>query len=101
VLFITPEYNASISGVLKNAIDWVGGPWAENQVAIVGYGWSASNSGRKHLTDIMTRLKSNVLEPQTGLSFMKEISVDGTAQDENAAEMVKNTLNAVFKPINA
>ncbi len=27
VLFVTPEYNRSISGVLKNAIDWASRPW--------------------------------------------------------------------------
>jgi len=30
VLFVTPEYNRSIPGVLKNAIDWVSRPWGAN-----------------------------------------------------------------------
>lgn len=30
VLFVTPEYNRSISGVLKNAIDWASRPWGSN-----------------------------------------------------------------------
>lgn len=30
VLFVTPEYNRSIPGVLKNAIDWVSRPWGTN-----------------------------------------------------------------------
>ncbi len=30
VLFITPEYNRSIPGALKNAIDWASRPWGEN-----------------------------------------------------------------------
>lgn len=30
VLFVTPEYNRSIPGVLKNAIDWVSRPWGNN-----------------------------------------------------------------------
>lgn len=30
VLFVTPEYNRSIPGVLKNAIDWVSRPWGHN-----------------------------------------------------------------------
>ena len=30
VLFVTPEYNRSIPGALKNAIDWASRPWGEN-----------------------------------------------------------------------
>ncbi|WP_028050409.1 NADPH-dependent FMN reductase [Cellulomonas sp. URHD0024] len=30
VLFVTPEYNRSIPGALKNAIDWATRPWGEN-----------------------------------------------------------------------
>lgn len=30
VLFVTPEYNRSIPGALKNAIDWASRPWREN-----------------------------------------------------------------------
>jgi chromate reductase len=30
VLFVTPEYNRSIPGGLKNAIDWASRPWEQN-----------------------------------------------------------------------
>ena len=30
VLFVTPEYNRSIPGALKNAIDWASRPWGDN-----------------------------------------------------------------------
>ncbi|WP_396658644.1 NADPH-dependent FMN reductase [Microbacterium sp.] len=30
VLFVTPEYNRSIPGALKNAIDWGSRPWGQN-----------------------------------------------------------------------
>src|SRR5204863_6972524 len=33
VLFVTPEYNRSIPGVLKNAIDWASRPWGKNSFA--------------------------------------------------------------------
>src|SRR5688500_3463694 len=41
VLFVTPEYNRSIPGGLKNAIDWASRPWGQNSftrkpTAIIG-----------------------------------------------------------------
>ena len=30
VLFVTPEFNRSIPGALKNAIDWASRPWGQN-----------------------------------------------------------------------
>src|SRR5687767_2071380 len=33
VLFVTPEYNRSIPGPLKNAIDWASRPWGQNSFA--------------------------------------------------------------------
>lgn len=33
VLFITPEYNRSVPGCLKNAIDWATRPWGTNSFA--------------------------------------------------------------------
>ncbi|MGW4093663.1 NADPH-dependent FMN reductase [Nocardia sp. NPDC004750] len=34
MLFVTPEYNRSIPGALKNAIDWASRPWGDNSFAL-------------------------------------------------------------------
>ena len=59
VLFVTPEYNRSISGVLKNAIDWASRPWGTNSfngkpVGIVGasggpIGTAVAQSDLRHI----------------------------------------------------
>ena len=41
-IFVTPEYNHTTSGVLKNAIDFLNHEWNDKAAAIVGYGASAS-----------------------------------------------------------
>ena len=33
ILFVSPEYNRSIPGALKNAIDWGSRPWGTNSFA--------------------------------------------------------------------
>lgn len=94
VLVITPEYNASTSPALLNAIDWMYHPWQDKPVALIGYGWSGSASGRQHLTDVFNRLKAKVIEPQAGLSFSKEINPDGSVSDQTAAQAAINAVLA-------
>lgn len=42
---VTPEYNHSFPGALKNAIDWFGDEWRAKPVAFVAYG---GESGGRH-----------------------------------------------------
>lgn len=51
ILFVTPEYNYSIPGVLKNAIDWASRPygdsaWSGKPVAIMGVSVGALGTAR-------------------------------------------------------
>jgi chromate reductase len=70
VLFVTPEYNRGIPGVLKNAIDWCSRPtdhnrWKDKHVAIIG-----ASSGKSGSINAQTHLKSicNFL----GMRLMKQ-----------------------------
>lgn len=45
VLFVTPEYNRSIPGVLKNAIDWGSRPWSKSSFPSKPTGIVGATSG--------------------------------------------------------
>lgn len=60
VLFVTPEYNRSIPGALKNAIDWASRPWGKNSFArkpsaVIGTspGKIGTAVGQQHVRSIM------------------------------------------------
>src|SRR3954470_6419492 len=60
VLFVTPEYNRSIPGALKNAIDWASRPWGKNSFhrkpsGVVGTspGKIGTAVGQQHLRSIL------------------------------------------------
>jgi chromate reductase len=60
VLFVTPEYNRSIPGALKNAIDWASRPWGANSFArkpsaVIGTspGSIGTAVGQQHVRSIM------------------------------------------------
>jgi chromate reductase len=67
LLFATPEYNYSMSGVLKNAIDWASRPpdqpFNEKAVAIMGASPSALGTGRAqyHLRQCCIYLNMHLL----------------------------------------
>jgi chromate reductase len=61
VLFVTPEYNRSIPGALKNAIDWASRPWGKNSFArkpsaTIGTspGMIGTAVGQQHLKSILS-----------------------------------------------
>jgi chromate reductase len=45
VLFMTPEYNRSVPGVLKNAIDWISRPYGQTSFASKPVGIVGSSTG--------------------------------------------------------
>jgi chromate reductase len=46
ILFVTPEYNRSIPGALKNAIDWASRPWGQNSFAQIPAAVIGTSPGR-------------------------------------------------------
>lgn len=88
VVFVTPEYNHTMSPIQLNAIDWIGNEWKEKPVALVGYGW---NSGASQAHDtareaLAVNLGARVGETQTNLFFMKDLNPDGTVADTEAVQ---------------
>ena len=68
VLFVTPEYNRSIPGSLKNAIDWASRPWGKNSFArkpsgIIGTspGKIGSAVAQQHLRSILAFCNSPLM----------------------------------------
>lgn len=45
ILIVTPEYNRSIPGALKNAIDWASRPWGTNSFANIPSGVIGTSPG--------------------------------------------------------
>jgi chromate reductase len=68
VLFVTPEYNRSIPGGLKNAIDWASRPWGQNSFtrkpsAIIGTspGKIGTAVAQQHLRSILAFCNSPLM----------------------------------------
>lgn len=91
VLFVTPEYNHNIPGVLKNALDWVTRPSGDNSFAskpagIVGA--SPSQTGTRNvqplLRGLLTYLQMDVMEsPEIYIAEAgKYFDDDGTVGEE-------------------
>lgn len=81
VLFVTPEYNRSIPGVLKNIIDWGTRPYGENcwrdkPTAIIGTspGNVGTAAAQSHLRSIMTVLGVRLMgQPEVYLVYKEEL----------------------------
>jgi chromate reductase, NAD(P)H dehydrogenase (quinone) len=98
VVFVTPEYNRSIPGVLKNAIDVASRPYGKSSfmgkpIGIIGNspGPLGGVSAAKHLQNILPGISGSIMgQPETYLNAV------GDAFD-NKGELVKESLQAVLK----
>jgi NAD(P)H-dependent FMN reductase len=71
-VFVTPEYNHSTSGVLKNAIDFVYKEWNNKAAGFVGYGSVGGSRAIEHLRLIMGELQIADVRGQVSLSLFTD-----------------------------
>jgi NAD(P)H-dependent FMN reductase len=71
-IFVTPEYNHSTSGALKNAIDFLMNEWANKAAGFVGYGSAMGARAIEHLRLIMAELRVATVRTQVGLSLFSD-----------------------------
>jgi chromate reductase len=97
VLFVTPEYNYSIPGVLKNAIDWASRPygdsaWSGKPAAVMGASIGALGTARAqyHLRQVMVFLNMfPVNQPEVMIGAANErFDTVGNLTDDETREYV-------------
>lgn len=68
-VFVTPEYNRSTSGALKNAIDFLYREWNDKAAGFVGYGSNGGTRAVEHLRLIMGELQVADVRAQVALTL--------------------------------
>ena len=102
VLFVTPEYNRSVPGVLKNAIDIASRPYGTNAFAgkpgaVIGTSAGAMSTAlaQQHLRNMCVFLDIPMLQqPEAFIRFREGlIDGDGTVTDEDVRKFLQNFLD--------
>lgn len=71
-VFVTPEYNHSTSGALKNALDFIYAEWNNKAAAFVSYGSAGGVRAVEHLRGIMAELQIADVRGQVALSLFDD-----------------------------
>jgi chromate reductase, NAD(P)H dehydrogenase (quinone) len=99
VLFVTPEYNRSIPGALKNAIDWASRPWGQNSFHHIPAGVIGASIGaigtavaQQSLRGVLSFCNARQLtSPEAYIRYSTEIfRDDGEVLDEGMASVLKD-----------
>jgi chromate reductase len=99
VLFVTPEYNRSIPGGLKNAIDWASRPWGQNSFARKPSGVIGTSPGaigtalaQQSLRGVLCFCNSPLMNTVEAYVQFKPglITEDGQVTDDKTAEFLRN-----------
>ncbi len=105
VLICTPEYNRSVPGVLKNAIDWASRPYGDNSfedkpVATIGASGGAvigTAIVQYHLRQIFSFLNAHPLErPQVFITEAASKIKGGIFVDKETRERIKDLLDKLI-----
>lgn len=109
ILIITPEYNRSFPGVLKNAIDWASRPYGQsswdNKIgAIVGA--SIGNIGtfgaQHHLRQVLAYLNVRTMgQPEFYLNAAESFDENGNLIKENQRKFIQNYWTSFLSWINS
>ncbi|MEV4179034.1 NAD(P)H-dependent oxidoreductase [Nonomuraea sp. NPDC049709] len=71
-VFVTPEYNRSAPGALKNAIDFLHDEWNNKAAGFVGYGNAGGTRAVEHLRLVMGELQVADVRAQVTLSLFTD-----------------------------
>jgi chromate reductase, NAD(P)H dehydrogenase (quinone) len=102
VLFITPEYNRSIPGGLKNAIDWASRPWGQNSFArkpsaVIGTSPGAIGTAiaQQSLRSVLSFCNSPQMNaPEAYIQFKPGlITAEGEVTDDQVEEFLRNYMH--------
>jgi chromate reductase len=105
VLVATPEYNASIPGVLKNALDWASRPHATNPLrgkpaAVVGAstGMFGAVWAQAETRKVLSTIGARVLDAELPVPEGEErFDADGALRDDEVAEQLSEVLTALVE----
>lgn len=106
IIISTPEYNRSIPGVLKNAIDWASRPWGQNSFAgkpVLTMGVSVGGLGtavaQNHLKQILSYLDMRVIgQPELYIGPAQTIfDGEGNLTDVVTKELLTKALETLNK----
>jgi chromate reductase, NAD(P)H dehydrogenase (quinone) len=104
ILIVTPEYNYSVPGVLKNAIDWCSRPvgdnsWEGKPVAIMSASTGMLGGARAqyHLRQIFVMLDMRpVNKPEIMVNFAtQKFDEQGNLVDDKTKELIRTLLTAL------
>jgi NAD(P)H-dependent FMN reductase len=71
-IMVTPEYNHSTSGVLKNALDYLYAEWNNKAAGFVSYGFAGGARAAEHLRLVCGELQIADVRHQVTLSLLSE-----------------------------
>ena len=102
LIFVTPEYNGSVSGVLKNAIDWAsrGGLLGKKPVVTMGGspGALGGTKAQEHLRQICLHLGMYVLSrPTIAVPHIGNKIQDGVLTDEVTRGFIAKQMEVFYE----